>query len=477
VSFTWRLALVGLVAAVAAAIGVPAHATYGARVTADEPQYLLTALSLADDGDLDVSDEIAAGRYRAFHAVDLDRQTARLADGRELSPHDPLLPLLLALPMGVGGWVAAKATIVAMATALAVLTAWTAVRRFGIGAGAATWVVAAFAATTPLAPYGSQVYPEVAAALAVVVATATLRARGAGGSALLVLSLVALPWLSVKYVPVAACLAALALWHRRGSPAALAGVAVALVAAGLLYVAVHRRVYGGWTVYATGDHFTEVGEARVVGADPDYVGRARRLAGLLVDRGFGLAAWMPGWLALAPAVGVLARRRPRGFADAVAPASAGWLVAVFVALTMHGWWWPGRQVVVVAPLLVIVIAWAADEVRALRRPLAVAAVIGVATWAWTAFEAATRRRTLVVDFEQTANPWYRLWRLALPDGRGSGLVLDIHTAGWWALLALGVAVGWRVAATARPQPVHRRRAATSPTAGPSSPVFSAPNAK
>jgi hypothetical protein len=152
----------------------------------------------------------------------------------------------------------------------------------------------------------------------------------------------------------------------------------------------------------------------------------------------------------------------------VAPASAGWLVAVFVALTMHGWWWPGRQVVVVAPLLVIVIAWAADEVRALRRPLAVAAVIGSATWAWTAFEAATRRRTLVVDFEQTANPWYRLWRLALPDGRGSGLALDLHTAGWWALLAVGVAVGWRVAATARPQPVHRRRAATSPTAAPSS---------
>lgn len=34
-----------------------ASATYGARTTADEPQYLLTATLLAEDLDLDVSDE------------------------------------------------------------------------------------------------------------------------------------------------------------------------------------------------------------------------------------------------------------------------------------------------------------------------------------------------------------------------------------------------------------------------------------
>src|SRR4051794_15225642 len=46
--------LVGLVVALAAACGIPGQATYGAQVTADEPQYLLTADALARTGDLDI---------------------------------------------------------------------------------------------------------------------------------------------------------------------------------------------------------------------------------------------------------------------------------------------------------------------------------------------------------------------------------------------------------------------------------------
>ena len=72
--------------------------------------------------------------------------------------------------------------------------------------------------------------------------------------------------------------------------------------------------------------------------------------GLLVDREFGLAAWAPAWLLLAPALAALgaAAGRP-GRSRWSVPALAGWFVATFVALTMHGWWWPGRQVVVIAP--------------------------------------------------------------------------------------------------------------------------------
>ena len=44
-------ALVGLVTAAWAAVAIPARATYGERTTADEPQYLLSALSLAEDRD------------------------------------------------------------------------------------------------------------------------------------------------------------------------------------------------------------------------------------------------------------------------------------------------------------------------------------------------------------------------------------------------------------------------------------------
>ena len=92
----------GVFVAVLVASGIGVRATYGAQTTADEPQYLLSALSLWEDGDLDISDELAAEAYRPVHAVDLDPQTYALgADGRQVSPHDPLLPVLLAGPMRV----------------------------------------------------------------------------------------------------------------------------------------------------------------------------------------------------------------------------------------------------------------------------------------------------------------------------------------------------------------------------------------
>ena len=58
-----RMFLVALTVSVVAALSIQARATYNAQVTADEPQYLLTALSLGEDFDLDISDEIEAVSY------------------------------------------------------------------------------------------------------------------------------------------------------------------------------------------------------------------------------------------------------------------------------------------------------------------------------------------------------------------------------------------------------------------------------
>ena len=185
----------------------------------------------------------------------------------------------------------------------------------------------------------------------------------------------------------------------------------------------------------------------MIGTAPNYVGRSRRVLGLLVDRGFGLAAWAPVWLLAPFAFAALLRSRVTGRAWLVLPVLAGWFVATFVALTMHGWWWPGRQVVVILPLVVIAIAWAVDRFRSLVVPVFVMGALGFATWCYTAFEATTRRRTLVVDFESTSNPWYRAWRVVLPDGRATGLHTDLRTLGWWFVTAAIVVAGWRMAGT------------------------------
>jgi hypothetical protein len=443
-------------------VAIPARATYGTLTTADEPQYLLTALSLAEDRDLYIDDELAEARFVPFHEVDLPVQTEVLDNGRQVSPHDPLLPAILALPMGLGGWAAAKATLAVLGGALAALLVWIAHRRFAVPLGVAAGTVLAFGLTAPLSAYATQVYPELPAALAVTAAIAILTGRrDRAGLVAFGLAVVALPWLGVKYAPVAAALVAVAvgtlvITERRVRTAVTLVAALGLAA--VVYVGAHRLLYGGWTVYAAGDHFTG-GELTVVGREPDYAGRTQRLGGLLLDRGFGLAAWMPGYLLAVPALAVLVRRRPAGWWTLVAPLAAGWATATWLALTMHGWWWPGRQVVVVVPCLVLAVAWWAGQATAatagragltVGTAIAVTGAFGAVAWGWLVVEVVDRQRTLVFDFEATANPLYRAWRALLPDYRqpdGGDWLLQ---AAWFA--ALGVAAVLALLAVRRSRP-------------------------
>lgn len=464
------MALVGLLTFAWSCLAVDARATYGAQTTADEPQYLLSALSLWEDRSLVITDELAAERYRPFHELQLPVQTQAVDEtGRLVSPHDPLLPAVLAVPMGLGGWVGAKVALAALAGTLAGLLVWVSVRRFAVPVPTAALVVAAFSTAAPMSAYATQVYPELPAALAVTVAVAALTGPlGARGRWTAGLAVVALPWLGVKYAPVAAALGLLLLaaLARRGDRRAVVSTVGALALAGVVYLVAHRAWYGGWTVYAAGDHFVD-GELSVVGFDPDHVGRSRRLVALLIDRGFGLAAWAPAFLLAVPALAATVRRRQPGWLVLVAPLVAGWATATWVALTMHGWWWPGRQVVVVVPCLVLLVAWWVPHAgRWASRAVAVLGAAGAALWGWLVVEALDRRLTLVVDFESTRNPLARAWRLVLPDYRTITTRTWVLQSLWLLGLATLAWIGWRTAAgPARPS--------LSPT-GPPSAVPAAP---
>ncbi len=476
------MAVVGLLCAAWGMLGVPARATHGARVTADEPQYLLTAISLWEDRSLDISDELREQRWREFHEARLPVQTEPLADGRELSPHDPLLPVLLAVPVAVGGASGAKAFLAVLGGVLAALLVWTAVRRFGSPVVGASVVVAAFGLSPPLAAYATQVYPELVAALAVAVVVAAVTGPlRAGGQAAALAGVVALPWLGVKYAPVAVALGLVLAWRlvvtgrapddgageeavRPRDASAVAalrwhlGVAgrevaagwrrlvvpgVVVVVSGLAYLALHRAWYGGWTVYAAGDHFVG-GELDVVGTGADPVGRSRRLVGLLLDRDFGLAAWGPVFLAAVPALVALLRRRPAGWAVLVLPFAAGWLNATFVALTMHGWWWPGRQVVVVVPCLVLAVAWWAPRVgRWAVGGVAALGVAGMALWGRMLVLVGREGWRLIIDVDRWADPVVGAWRRTLPDYRDEVMATWVLQAVWLVALALVGVWAWR----------------------------------
>ncbi|MGH1493016.1 MAG: hypothetical protein ACRBK7_27080 [Acidimicrobiales bacterium] len=444
---------------VVALAGVGARATYGAQVTADEPQYLITALSIGEDLNLDISDELAEERFLDFHEIPLDPQTLELDDfGQQLSPHDPGLPLLLAIPMRLGGWQLAKVALAAVAAATAALTAWVSVRRFDVGVQAAAVVSVAMFTTPPLTGYATQVYPEMPAAFLVLVGVAAVvnpagrplcRARQVAA----LVAVIALPWFAVKYAPVAAVLAVALLFSFRdqenpGSPAdgragLRLGASMAILAvAGALYLLIHQRVYGGWTVYASGDHFVD-GEFLVVGNNPNYFGRSQRLLGLLIDRQFGLVAWAPAYVMAVPALAALTRRRMPGWLLPGALFAAAWAVATWVALTMHGWWWPGRQVVVVLPIVAVGLASFVDGRPRLLRTLIGLSALGLLNWLWLVFETSTNRRTLIVDFAETSSPLYQAWSPLLPDHRSPGTIDVLLTVVWGGVFLLLAAIAWR----------------------------------
>jgi hypothetical protein len=474
-AWLWAPAVAALLAAV---LGIGVHSTHGARADVDEPQYLLSALSLAEDGDLDIADEIASQRWRVFHADALPTQTEPMPDGSQISPHDPLLPVLLAAPMGLFGWVGAKVALGALAAVCAALLAWTAARRFGVSTRVAGIGSAIAFASPPLGVYAQQVYPEVPAALATLAAVALLttpRLRSAHVLGVCA-AVVALPWLGSKYIPVGAAVTAVLLvrLHRRAGPAPVAWVSAALAVAGAAYLAVHQLVWGGWTVYASGDYFQQAGEFSVVGVDPDYVGRTLRTVSLFVDQHYGLVPWQPAWLLLVPAVVALAVRRPPGWRTLLAPLAAGWATAIWPALTMHGFWWPGRQVVVVLPIAAVAVLWLADRVIPRLRPVAAGlGVFGVAALAAMLVQGWQGTVTWVVHFRDAFAPSYRLLGPVLPDYAGDSFMLG-HVV-WLGLLAALAVVTWRHLRRRtpddadnapdpplHPQPADPRREVTSP---------------
>jgi hypothetical protein len=444
-----------VVALVVGILGIDVRATGGARAAVDEPQYLLTALSLAEDGDLDITDELSDRRWTAFHDPNLPVQTQVLENGTQISPHDPLLPVLIAAPMGLWGFEAAKATISVLAGLTAALTVWLAVRRFGVRPSLATAGVSVAFASPPLGIYAQQVYPEMAAALAVLAAFAGMTGTWSRRHLVVfVLAVTALPWLSVKYAAVAAALAAVGvyrLWRARGrSPTVLLLAVFAAMAAA--YLGVHRLIWGGWTVYASGDYFQGHGEFAVVGVHPDYGGRTERLSALLIDRDWGIAAWQPGWLLGVPAVAALLAARPRGWPGLVLPAAAGWAIATWVALTMSGFWSPGPQIVVIQPQLLLAVLW---WLSTAPPPVLVAAAalgfVGIVAMAALLVDGWDVHITWVFAFDKVDDPLYDGWKVFLPPYQeGAGAAIWIRHAVWMVIFAATAFVAHRAARPAAP---------------------------
>jgi hypothetical protein len=380
-----------LFAVYAGTIGMRASA--GSQYAGAEPHYLLTAKSLVDDGDIDLTDDYRARAYDGFHPGTL-RPQGLLTRGRLDEPHGVGFPAFIAPAFAIAGAKGVEVFLAAVA-ALAVLLAY----RLALRAVPDPWALGATLAvglSPPLLAYSTAVYPELTAAallagaalLALRTAERLTRARAYGCCALVA----ALPWLEPKYLIPGAVIALYAFRRvRQARRPVLAVTALELIGfSAALYVGISEGLYGGGTPYSA----ALAGQSGIDVAFPDvFLGRTYRAVALLIDRDYGVLRWAP-VLALA-AVGavVLWRERRSGLALAIpglepeesaallsgATALVQLLAAVFLAPTIFGFWFPGRLAV---PAMLLALPLVALGLRRTPRVGTALALIGVAASVW-----------------------------------------------------------------------------------------------
>ena len=194
---------VGLLFAVVYQLGVPLRATYGARVNVDEPFYLLTTVSLLADGDLDLANDYALRRYRAFfdHANELWYQSAAMPDGRVLSPHNVGVSALILPGYALAGVDGAKTLLGVVGGATVGMSALLAFRATG-RRWASLFAAAVLGSVAPLFVFSTQIYPEIPAALLVTTGVWLLMRQrpGIGVAVLLAIVIGALPWFAARAI-------------------------------------------------------------------------------------------------------------------------------------------------------------------------------------------------------------------------------------------------------------------------------------
>ena len=311
------------------------------RVSGDEPHYLLMAQSLWREHDLDLRDNHAREDWREYTPGPITpHYGAPRADGRPYPAHSPGLSLLLAPLYALGGRPLCVIALTLAAAGLS-LEMWKAARRL-TSDDEASLLAWSLALVPPAAFYAFEIYTEVPASLALAVSLRLLLSGpGAAGAVAAALLAGALPWLHLKMMPAALALALVALVRLRG-PARIAflAVAAALGAGFLLYyraifgVASPLAIYGGVPRDADGSPL-------------------RALAGLFLDRSFGLLPYAPVFVIALAGLGRLVRVR------AWEPLLVG--AAVIVPVLPWRMWWggqcpPARFLVPLVPVLALALA-------------------------------------------------------------------------------------------------------------------------
>ncbi|MEO8679515.1 MAG: hypothetical protein ABI665_10745 [Vicinamibacterales bacterium] len=418
----------------------------------DEPHYLVIAQSLWRDGDLKIANNHQRGDYHEYFEANLEpHYLAAGTDGEIYSVHPVGLPVLLAPIYAVGGYHAVVFALIAIAATAAGIAWWWTAGLIGSTA-AATFAWLAIAGSAPFLFNTFTVYPEIAAALAVMVALvlaveANAAAPGAGRWLAVGVACGALPWLSTKYAPMSAVLMLIAL--ARAPKTARLALVFPYGAALIGWFAFFYAFWGSPWPQAPYGSMTQTTPANLLLGGP----------GLLFDQEYGLLAYAPVYILAV--TGLLAMWRRGGELRRQAVEITLVFGALLGTVGAFGIWWggtaaPARPIASGLLLFALPIATAFHQAppgspRRAAQHLLLWIGIGIS------ITLAVAQQGLLINNDRDGTsallewwlPTWDTWTLAPSFTRRDVLVAMAHTSAW--LLVAGAAATvlsrWR---TARP---------------------------
>lgn len=382
-------ALAGLLFAVyAAALGT--HAEPGSRLTGAEAHVLLTAASIADDGDLDLRNQYAERAWRNHYGGELEPTARPDLAGRIIEPHGIGLPLVLAPAYDLGGATLVRLMLAALA-AIAFACGAALARRV-VGDPWATFAALGVGLSPPVVAAATTIRPEVpAAALLAGAALLALRIRDdpqAAPAFWAALLIALVPWIALPAVVPAVVIAlAMARWLRRRRRGLAGFVALEVVLTSVVvFITVNDTLFGGPTPYAA--RLRDGPPTGIDGAG-DVLERLPRLAELLG----GLLRWAPVTVLVLAGAWLLIRAHRERLAAIVPDHVHVEVVAAFAALLLaaqlgaaallapaiDGAWFPTRLLVPVLPFAIALAGWGLRRYRRTGAAL-IAATIALSAW-------------------------------------------------------------------------------------------------
>ena len=429
------------------------------QTQSDEPHYLLIMESIVQDHDLDLRNNYDRADYADYYPEILPDRHVIISGPKQLPIRDLGLPLLGALPFAI----ARRTGVLVLMCVIGAVIAWrgfTLLRLLRFSRDAALLAALGVALLHPVFTYSTQIYPDLPAALAVLL-VAELLARSltvwrfAAASVLLGL----LPWLTIRgWFPVVGMglvVAYLALRPLAGGltrPRMLAIAAAVLpftaLVAGLSFV--DLRLFG---VFVPNAGYLLVRDAQPILTYTPQLG----IPGLFLDRTFGLLSRAPvyalGFFGAVP----LYRHARATRSPAIVALFLGWLAYVLYIGNIAYWWADGSPSsrYLLATIAFPMVAVAAGLER-LRGDIGRAAVVAAAGWtaAITAIFALmpNLRYDLAADVRDGApgQLWFYVTKilrvdpaLLFPSVVRAAPIDAVVTLVWAALLAILVVLGAR----------------------------------